>query len=183
MREIVHLQAGQCGNQIGSKVREKHTSTLYFVMTKESLLTHLRKTLHDNQACSALHWSPSVTMMCHAMQMPRTLNFSQTSKELFKLWNCLKVKHHFDFSFGRLSLMSTELTQPAPTLAPPTFSWRGSTSTTMRPAGASMCPEPCWWTWSPAPWTVSGEDPLVRSSDLTTLCLDSLELATTGPRY
>ena len=22
MREIVHLQAGQCGNQIGSKVRE-----------------------------------------------------------------------------------------------------------------------------------------------------------------
>lgn len=25
MREIVHIQAGQCGNQIGAKVREVHT--------------------------------------------------------------------------------------------------------------------------------------------------------------
>ena len=27
MREIVHLQAGQCGNQIGAKVRDMHFVT------------------------------------------------------------------------------------------------------------------------------------------------------------
>lgn len=32
MREIVHLQAGQCGNQIGSKVRWKNTEFIVFKM-------------------------------------------------------------------------------------------------------------------------------------------------------
>ena len=26
MREIVHMQAGQCGNQIGAKVRQSYTT-------------------------------------------------------------------------------------------------------------------------------------------------------------
>ena len=41
---------------------------------------------------------------------------------------------------------------------------------------------PSWWTWSLAPWTVSDLVHLVRSSDLTTLCSDRVELVTTGPR-
>lgn len=43
MREIVHVQAGQCGNQIGAKV------SIEFVNFKESifeLLPFLRKTWH-----------------------------------------------------------------------------------------------------------------------------------------
>lgn len=31
MREIVHIQAGQCGNQIGAKVRNDNYDRLYFV--------------------------------------------------------------------------------------------------------------------------------------------------------
>ena len=85
-------------------------------------------------------------------------------------------------SSGRSSLMSTASTPPAPTLAPPSCSWRGSTSTTTRPPGGSTCPGPCWWTWSPAPWTASGPDHSGESSDQTTSCLVSPELETTGPR-
>lgn len=36
-----------------------------------------------------------------------------------------------------------------------------------------MYPEPCWWTWSLAPWTQSAPAPLARSFGLTTLCLVS----------
>ena len=78
--------------------------------------------------------------------------------------------------------MSMVLTPLVPMLALPSSSWRESMSTTTRPPVASTCPELCWWTWSLAPWTLSDLDHLVRSSDLTTSCLDSLELATTGPR-
>ena len=46
----------------------------------------------------------------------------------------------------------------------------------------SLSPEPSWLIWSLAPWTVSGQDPTVASSDLTTSCSDSPELATIGPR-
>ena len=78
--------------------------------------------------------------------------------------------------------MSTVLTQQAPTPGHLTFSLRGSMSTTTRPLPARTCPGPCSWTLSPAPWTASGPGPLVRSSDQTTLCSDSQERATTGPR-
>lgn len=30
MREIVHIQAGQCGNQIGAKVSPLHPNTILF---------------------------------------------------------------------------------------------------------------------------------------------------------
>lgn len=36
-----------------------------------------------------------------------------------------------------------------------------------------MFPEPCWWTWSLAPWTLFAPGPSARSSGLTTLCLVS----------
>lgn len=36
-----------------------------------------------------------------------------------------------------------------------------------------MYPEPCWWTWSQAPWTLSALAPSARSFGLTTLCLVS----------
>ena len=85
-------------------------------------------------------------------------------------------------SSGRSSLMNTASTPLAPTPAPPSSSLRGSTSTTTRPPEESTCPGPCWWTLSPAPWTALGADPLDRSSDPTTSCLDNLELETTGLR-
>merc|ERR1711936_1002625 len=78
--------------------------------------------------------------------------------------------------------MNTELIQLEPTAELPSCSLRGLMCTTMRPAEASTYPGPCWWTWSQEPWAVSDPDLLVKSSDLTTLSLDSLELATTGPR-
>lgn len=34
----------------------------------------------------------------------------------------------------------------------------------------NTCLGPFWWTWSLAPWTLWGLDPLVRSSDLTISC-------------
>ena len=40
----------------------------------------------------------------------------------------------------------------------------------------------CWLISSPAPWTVWGADPTVRSSDPTTSCSDRVEPETTGPR-
>merc|ERR1712121_430736 len=46
----------------------------------------------------------------------------------------------------------------------------------------SSCPGQSWWTWSLAPWTASDLDLLDKSSDPTTLSLDSQELATTGLR-
>lgn len=36
-----------------------------------------------------------------------------------------------------------------------------------------MFPEPCWWTWSRAPWTLSALAPSARSSGPTTLFLVS----------
>ena len=36
MREIVHLQAGQCGNQIGSKVRENYSKISVFMSKSEN---------------------------------------------------------------------------------------------------------------------------------------------------
>ena len=47
---------------------------------------------------------------------------------------------------------------------------------------ASLFPELSWLTWSLAPWTVWDQGAWEGSSDLTTSCSDSLELATTGPR-
>lgn len=36
MREIVHIQAGQCGNQIGAKVTDMFFSRIYFARNKMS---------------------------------------------------------------------------------------------------------------------------------------------------
>uniref|UniRef100_U3IJQ7 Uncharacterized protein n=1 Tax=Anas platyrhynchos platyrhynchos TaxID=8840 RepID=U3IJQ7_ANAPP len=67
----------------------------------------------------------------------------------------------------------TASTPPAATTGTATFSWRGSTSTTMKPPVTSMSPVPSWWTWSPARWTPCAPVPLGRSSDQTTLSLVS----------
>ena len=44
MREIVHLQAGQCGNQIGSKVSEIFSNIFSNIASEKSF--HI----HDNRA-------------------------------------------------------------------------------------------------------------------------------------
>ncbi|PNJ04119.1 TUBB4A isoform 7 [Pongo abelii] len=63
-----------------------------------------------------------------------------------------------------------------------TCNWRGSTCTTTRPQEEIMSPERCWWTWNPAPWTLSVPAPSVRSFGRTTSCLANPEPATTGQR-
>merc|ERR1712013_569072 len=86
MREIVHLQAGQCGNQIGAK-------------------------------------------------------------------------------FWKSFLMNMASIPPAPTLAPPTCSWKGSTCTTTKLLAESMCPGLSLSTWNLEPWTLSGVDLLDNGRD------------------
>nr|ACH46177.1 putative tubulin beta 2 [Taeniopygia guttata] len=61
-------------------------------------------------------------------------------------------------------------TPPAPTTGTATCSWSASMSTTTRPQAASTCPAPCWWTWSPAPWTRCAPGLSGRSSGRTTSC-------------
>lgn len=34
MREIVHIQAGQCGNQIGAKVRREWIELIYWINSR-----------------------------------------------------------------------------------------------------------------------------------------------------
>merc|ERR1712244_82342 len=85
-------------------------------------------------------------------------------------------------SSGKSSQTSTALTQLAHTTETLTSSWRGSTSTTMRPQEANTCPVPSLLTWSQEPWTPSALDLSARSSDPTTSSSDSLVLETTGPR-
>ena len=115
MREIVHLQAGQCGNQIGAKVSAERQPRLRF------------------------------------LQRPHTTLLSSRV-----------------FSSGRLFRTSTASTRQAPTTETRTSSWRESMSTSTRPRAESTCPEPSWWTWSPAPWTLSAPDPSDRFSVQTT---------------
>ena len=44
MREIVHLQAGQCGNQIGAKVSRRGTVYLQLLFLSSPVLgSHLRR--------------------------------------------------------------------------------------------------------------------------------------------
>merc|ERR1711892_990800 len=85
-------------------------------------------------------------------------------------------------SSGKSFLMSMELTQLGPTREHLISSLSASMSITMRLPVESTSLGPCWWTWSLAPWTVSGVDPLDRSLDRTTSCLDRGGLGTTGPR-
>ena len=78
--------------------------------------------------------------------------------------------------------MSTVSTQLAPTTVTLTSSWSESTSTTMRPLVANMCPVPSLSISSPEPWTPSDPDPSDRSSVQTTSSSASLAPETTGPR-
>ncbi len=78
--------------------------------------------------------------------------------------------------------MSTASTPLGLSLVTLTSSWSESMSTTMRPLVESTCPGLSSSTWSQAPWTLSALGPTDRSSGLTTLCLASLALGTTGLR-
>merc|ERR1712112_264385 len=108
-----------------------------------------------------------------------------------------KHPHQNERNSGKLFLMSMELTPMELTLELQNSRWRESRFTITkpcvclqkpRPRERSWCPvenlfqELSLWIWSPAPWTVSDPAPMEAFSDQTTLCLDSLELETTGPR-
>merc|ERR1712032_615809 len=85
-------------------------------------------------------------------------------------------------SSGRLFPTSTALTPLAPTMVTPTSSWKGSTSITTRQVVANMFQGQSSLIWNLERWTLSAPDPLVRSSDQTTLCLGNLGQETIGPR-
>uniref|UniRef100_A0A8C3L6F0 Uncharacterized protein n=1 Tax=Chrysolophus pictus TaxID=9089 RepID=A0A8C3L6F0_CHRPC len=46
----------------------------------------------------------------------------------------------------------------------------------------NTCPEPCWWTWSPARWTRCVRGPSVRYSGRITSYSVKAEQETTGQR-
>lgn len=50
--------------------------------------------------------------------------------------------------------MNTVLIPPVPTMVIQIFSWRESTSTTMKPREANMSHVPFWLILSQAPWTL-----------------------------
>lgn len=59
MREIVHLQAGQCGNQIGSKfwevISEEHAIDATGMFTGKSEIQRERLNVYYNEATSGKH--------------------------------------------------------------------------------------------------------------------------------
>ena len=61
MREIVHLQAGQCGNQIGAKVRKRGIYKIGVLANELSLLTKLKwgLTCHVGRRC----WSMLIIVL------------------------------------------------------------------------------------------------------------------------
>ena len=83
---------------------------------------------------------------------------------------------------GKSSPTNTALTPQEPTTETRTSNLSASTSTTMKPPAANTFPVQSSSILSPAPWTLSDQDPTDRSSDQTTSFLDSLEPETTGPR-
>merc|ERR1712228_425750 len=85
-------------------------------------------------------------------------------------------------SSGKSSLMSTELTQLAPTTETPTFSSRESMCTTTKPPVAVTYQELSSWILSQEPWTPSELDHSDSFSDQTTSSSDRLVPVTTGPR-
>merc|ERR1711942_26810 len=81
-----------------------------------------------------------------------------------------------------LSVTSMALTPLDHTLGSPTYSWNVLMFIITRLAVVNMFPGPSWWTSSLAPWTVSGLDPTVLSSDPTTSSSGRVVLVTTGLR-
>lgn len=60
MREIVHLQAGQCGNQIGAKVSNSYLLT---IVTVEYIHSEIR-----------YYWTPGTTDVTHMVTL--TIEFN-----------------------------------------------------------------------------------------------------------
>merc|ERR1712021_72444 len=85
-------------------------------------------------------------------------------------------------SSGRLSPMSTVLTQPVPTTVTPTSSWSASTCTTTRPPVVVTFHVPSSWTSSQVPWTLSAPAHSVSSSVLITSSSARPVPVTIGPR-
>merc|ERR1711981_346097 len=83
---------------------------------------------------------------------------------------------------GKLSQMSTELTQLVPITVTLISNSRESTSTTTKPPVEDTSQEPSSWILSQVPWTPSELNHSVNSSDQTTSFSDKPELVTTGPR-
>merc|ERR1712226_304358 len=83
---------------------------------------------------------------------------------------------------GKSSPTSTVLTPPVHIMVTQIFSWRESTSTTMRQPVENMFPVPSLSILSQVPWTPSAPAHSDRSSDPTTSFSDRVVLETTGPR-
>lgn len=117
MREIVHLQAGQCGNQIGAKVRKR----IWYWQGRRSkvLKSFLEIGRANGLACAVIRL---MIAMVRSVQSPGwvILVCRETEKVNFP---------PLSFgSSGKSSVTNTESTQPEHTKATATFSWTESTS-------------------------------------------------------
>jgi len=151
MREIVHIQAGQCGNQIGAKVRN------YLHWLKSISLVTLKENFHYNfKICYPPHTMPTnLRLFCCKPQtnpiirLLSSVNFRLLPRIEFTLWRleiqartrkwfecyiCIAVQKMTICvcSSGRWSRTSMVLIRQAPTTVTQTCSWSASTSTTTR---------------------------------------------------
>merc|ERR1712032_1638165 len=85
--------------------------------------------------------------------LPSSLSYSTCANSFTS--KPASVATRSELSSGRLSLMSTALTQPGPTKVIPICSSNASMCTTTRPLVDDMFPVPSSWTLSPVPWTPS----------------------------
>ena len=67
MREIVHVQAGQCGNQIGAKVR--HASHVCVGSTQADPLTKKHSPLYDIIMCVCRTLESRAELSVHLLYM------------------------------------------------------------------------------------------------------------------
>ena len=123
MREIVHLQAGQCGNQIGSKV-------ITIIFRRFCVSVNWRLVIDaGNQwlTCTAPIQVRSFEAALKIFQLLRTESY-----QFYRFWSPYHSFVLWLTSSGRSFLMNMELTQKENMLATAPFSSRESTYTTMK---------------------------------------------------
>lgn len=172
MREIVHIQAGQCGNQIGAKFWEvrvtsenaiRQSSIVYPIrLSSEPLIMDDRKPCR--RCSSALTFSIN---RLHFQVMSDEHGVDPTGERInsagglsFVIYirDVVHLTNHF-----KLFLPKDRIT------ANRTYSSSASTSISTRPLVVGMSHVQSLWIWSLERWTLYAQDHLVNCFDQTTL--------------
>ncbi len=82
MREIVHLQAGQCGNQIGAKVRNRMTSKRDFSGVKYSYFWWPKPDITCSKTLIMISRFPHLNKTCHTDDRPMSLENSRFPRNI-----------------------------------------------------------------------------------------------------